>query len=189
MTQFPKRTEHTNYSNKVPIADMHEALELLMMDGSSTDPYHLTNRKGIWEIVLPWYHEGSSGGDSSGFDYFQIDQELAKRLVDERKVEPRRKMRWGATDILQNELVPTRAAVRDEEVYRREMQAHAKSLLVVGLHTDLSGEAVSNGWGREEWRYGRMYFDFKMPNDNICRVYPESDEVVAPYPPPKTAAA
>ncbi len=54
-------------------------------------------------------------------------------------------------------------------------------MLILGVHTDLTGQAVSNGWGRESWRTGPLHFDFKSPSAQICRVYPEENRIVYPY--------
>ena len=178
------------YNEEGPIRDLREALYLLNIDGSSNDPHHLAQDRDTkdWEVVAPWYHEGSSGADTSGYDYFQIDQALAEQLVREGFVTTRRVNYMGGFYLNSDELVLSDKAREQVQKFEQDMRLKAQSLLTIGIHTDLTGEVVSGGWGREHRLYGRMHFDFVTPNGR-CRVYPETSSVVFPYPPPQPKSA
>jgi hypothetical protein len=179
---YPRRDKYSYWHNKEPVTDKYEALGLLADQNSSTRPIHLTkNDEHGWEVVYPWFRDGDSGGCASGDDYFQIDQPLAQSLVNERLVEPFVEKGWGWSRPNPRMLVLARSAREDVRRYEREMQARALTMLILGVHTDLTGQAVSNGWGRESWRTGPLHFDFKSPSAQICRVYPEENRIVYPY--------
>lgn len=61
------------------------------------------------------------------------------------------------------------------------MLQKAENMLAVGIHTDLTGKPSRTSCGREHFRYGRFYVDFKTPHDETCRVYPEQNELVCPF--------
>jgi hypothetical protein len=178
-----------HWYNEGPILDLNEALELLQRESSTTEPHHMARRFRAteWEIVIPWYSEGDSGGDQSGYYYFQIDQTLAKRLVREKLVEPRRVNYMGGHYFNDDELVISTEARRSVQAFLAEMQTKACALLIPGVHTDLTGEIRPGLQGREQWRTGKLYYDFTTPNNERCRVYPETNEVVFPYSSLKTA--
>ncbi|KND50696.1 MAG: hypothetical protein ABA06_04555 [Parcubacteria bacterium C7867-001] len=187
MPRIVKRTEHTYYWNAAPITNLYEALEVLTFDNSSRTPVHLAHENSpdgkTWEILSPWYREGSSGGDSSGIEYFQIDQELAEKLKAGGYLQPRKEVGWGYTRYNEKELVASQKAHDEDRSHSREMEKVAESMLTAGVHTDLAGSPTRLRFGREDWRTGRLHFDYKMSNGDTCRVYPEEKELVAPYPP------
>lgn len=177
----PQRTKHTTWENDTPISDSNEAISLLAHNSSSSEPVHLTrfpyDCEHEWEIVVPWYHEGSSGADSAGWDYFQIDQELAARLVRAGIVEPYKILYLGGSRVDQNRFVLPKELKTAAYQRERELIEKAKRLLVPGVHTDLAGEAQRCGSGREHWRFGRFYVDFETPLGGEIRVFPEQEEV------------
>ncbi len=183
MTMFPKRDAYSSWRNPEPFTDIHMALELLAGDSTTTEPVYLQRCQGEdyeWQIVLPWYTHGSSGGDQSGYDYFQIDPVLAKQLVDERLVAIRRILHLGYTEERKDQFVIDRLGKRKVEDFKREMLAKAESMLTPGVHTNLTAEPERRGSSRDQWRYGALHFDFKMPLGGICRVYPEEGRLIVP---------
>lgn len=193
-SDFPKRDKHTFWWNAEPITDIYEALQLLNeeLGWIGEDAFvRLHDCRGekvglSWEIILPWYREGSSGGDMSGRYYFQIDSNLAERLVAEELVEFRRK--YGGSLILRDEYVISRAGHRHWKEYFDTMRAKAVGMLKPGVHTDLSGKPVYVGQSRDHWRYGKLYFEFGMPLGGNCRVYPEDNCILMPEEVVTTAA-
>ena len=187
MSRFPTRNEYTFWYNDEPIRDINEALHLLNTQGSSSEPYHLTKYSDpqLWEIVAPWYHEGSSGADSGGNDYFQIDKTLAEQLLRELLVEPRRINYFGGFRLDPDQLVISKTGEQQVHAFNQKMRTKAQSLLILGTHTNLTGEVVYRGHDRENRTHGKLYFEFLGPYDETCRVYPEENRVVFPYPPPK----
>jgi hypothetical protein len=166
------------------MTDLHEALEFL----SSTSPvagdeFHLHRFPFTdceWELVAPWFTSGSSGGDRSGYHYYQIDPVLATELVKEGFVEKRRVRGWGYTRVVEDELVITEAGRQKLEAYLKEMRAKAESLLKPGVHTDLTGEVDHAGHNRDGYHCGKLYFEFRIPNQGRCRVYPEEGRLLEP---------
>ena len=193
MSRFPKRTPHSYYYNEEPVTDLNEALDLLGSDNSSTDPVHLARkdpRDGEgWEVRIPWYKEGSSGGDTSGIDYYQIDTELAERLVSERMVEPFVVKQWGSSYADSHRLVLTAPSKQRVREFSDDMRAKALKLLIPGIHTDLTGEPDYAGSGRDSYRHGRVWVLLRSPKEGRCRVYTESGVVVFPDTTPEEAAA
>lgn len=191
--EFRLRDEHSFWHNTETITDVHEALSLLCTDADSTEPTHLRRSLVgilfIWEIVVPWYREGSSGFDTSGTDHYDVSDDIAKRLQNEDLVEPYIEQSWGWSHRDPERLVITRAAALSLYTYQEGLRAGARSLLIPGIHTDLSTEPNRIGSGREHGRHGRFYVDFETPRGQVCRVYPEQQECVCPYPPQKHAEA
>lgn len=191
--EFRRRDEHSFWSNSDTIRDLHEALSLLLTDGDAREPTHLRRSLvGIvyqWEIIVPWYREGSSGADSWGTNYYDVSDELAGRLRKEGFVEPHVMKGWGWSKPDPERLVITHDATESLYVYENGLRVGARSLLKPGIHTDLSGEPKERGSGREHGRYGRFYASFETPQGDTVRVYPEQQEIVYPYPPPAQAEA
>jgi hypothetical protein len=183
MPSFPKRTDGTFWDNDEPIRDQHEALDLLAVDGSSTEPLHLTREMRdsawVWELVVPWYHE-RNGSESSGNNYFQIDGEVAKHLVDQGLVVPRKRIGWGFTRTIDDEWVISEHGQKALQEFNRDMRIKAESMLISGVHTDLTGNAPRLRMEREHWRYGSLYFEFELPMGGTCRAYPEEDRLQLP---------
>jgi len=186
MSSRPRRNEYTHWNNEQPITDLHEALHLLGMSSSSSDPHHLARRHEllgeIWELVASWYREGDSGGDSSGFDYFQIDQNLARELVNERLVQSHVvKYRGGSYEERDKFVI---SAVARERLHKLDttLLVQAETLLRPGVHTDLTGKPNRTASGRDRWRYGRFFVDYVIPNGECCRVYPSEGALIVPYP-------
>ncbi|HUO50601.1 MAG TPA: hypothetical protein VMU25_03530 [Candidatus Paceibacterota bacterium] len=183
MPQFPPRDAYTFWDNEHPIVDLHEALSVLGAESSSREPHHLARRSQgdgspFWEIVVPWYREGDSGGDRSGCDYLQIDQELAHRLVIENLLEQNLVKYFGGSRREVNKFVITEHAAAENRAYEESLLEKAEALLVPGIHTDLTGKARRIDYGREHWRYGRFRVDFRTPLGDRCRVFPETELVV-----------
>lgn len=185
MSRYPKRDEHTHWNNEEPITDVHEALEILSEQSpTDSDEFRLHPTRGklyAWEIVVPWYTEGDSGGDQSGYHYYQIDETLAETLVKEGLVEKRREPRMGYTHTHNDQLVISQAGRDALDAYLTQMRAKAESLLRPGVHTDLTGKPDYAGHDRDGYHCGKLYFEFRLPDtDRRCRVYPEEDRVVEP---------
>ncbi len=186
MSKFPQRTKYTTWHNEEPITDVNEALYFLNQQGSSSEHIHLARRRGAdgleWELVEPWYREGSSGGDTGGEHYYQIDTVLAEKLVRDALVRPHKRVGWGYTREEPDTLVISAKGEQAVRTFEEGMRSKALEFLVPGVHTDLTGEPVRCGNGRDQWRHGRVYFDFRTPAGETCRVYPEQDECIVPYP-------
>lgn len=171
---LPNRGEHGTWCNYEPITNLAEALDFLTTDGSSSEPYHL--HRSIhgdgWELAAPWYREGSSGGDSSGTDYYQIGQSLAQRMIEKELVEQLLVKFHGGSYRDKDKLVVTRRGSEAQKLLLAKAQRRALRMLIPGKHTDLTGEPQSAGWGRDQWRYGRQYFEYCGPSGNRFRVFP-----------------
>ena len=190
------RNPNTYYRNEAPITDLNEALYVLSNERfgrSSRDSLHLRNEtvlgNRVWEVVFPWYREGSSGGDTWGQDYFLIADEVAAALIAEHLVAPLRILHMGYTETDEKRLVLSEHGKERLAEFEMQMQAEAQSMLIPGVHTDLSLKLEHAGWGRDGYQCGRFYADFKTPNEDIVRVYPEQNELVYPYPPKKQKIA
>jgi len=192
MSQFPKRTEHSFWHNKEPYTDPHEVLELLRSESPTYEPLHLDRCRSEeyeWEIVVPWYTHGSSGGDMSGHNYYQIAADLAKQLVEEGLVRQRTIPHMGYTETRENEFVISPKGESTLTMYLKEMREKAETMLIPGIHTDLTGTIDYRGHGRDGWREGPLYFQFQLPEERgQCKVYPESERIVMPDEPEAEAA-
>ena len=180
---FPPRNKHTFWYNEKPITDLNEALHLLDYPNWSDEPSYLARRDEAdgWEIITPWYSEGDSGGDTSGNYYLQIDRALGQKLFEEKLVEPRRINYVGGFWLDDTQLVLTKDAKKRVETFHAEQRERARALLKPGVHTDLTGVPEPMRRRREQTNYGRLYFDFRCPNDTVCRIYPETGEVIFPH--------
>ncbi len=194
MARYP-RCPNTYYRNEEPITDLNEALYVLSnerLGRSSRDPLHLRNEtvlgNRVWEVVFPWYREGSSGGDSWGQEYFLIADEVAAALIAEHLVAPLRVLHMGYTETDQKRLVLSEHGKERLEAYEAEMIVKAKSMLTPGVHTDLTSEVDCRDFGRDGHQCGRFYLDFRTPHEDTVRVYPEQGELLYPYPPKEKAA-
>lgn len=170
--------------NETPITDVYEALDLLSSENSAREPIHLNaydRDLKSWCIASPWYSEGSSGGDTWGTNYYQVDQSLVLALVLERFVEPLKEIGWGYTNYNKHKLVISEAGREKWRGKEKELLSEAESFLTLGVHTDLTGIPVRNGYGREHYRYGRFYVDFITPAGQTCRVFPEQKHIEYPY--------
>lgn len=178
MVLFPKRGHGSFWMNQEPLVDLHETLDLLRYESETYEPNYLSHnvKLGVWEIVAPWYSHGDSGGDQSGYLYYQVDTKLAEQLTRDALVSGRRIEYHGGSYVNEEELVPTTAGHRRADTYWQESKTRALSLLQPGIHTDLTGEPHGRGWGREHRTYGRAYFDFEAPLGKF-RIFPETNEI------------
>lgn len=112
--EFRTRNEHSFWSNVETITDLREALSLLQRRMGSTEPTHLRRSligiRFVWEIVVPWYRD-SHGRDTSGTDKYDVSDEVARHLQDERLVEPYIVKGWGWSYPDPERLVITREAI------------------------------------------------------------------------------
>ncbi len=171
-------SERGRWYNDTPITDIHEALGILNVQSPLLNEVVRLARRwadGIvtWEIVVPWYTHGDSGGERAGENYFQIDTALAQRLVDEKMVTPYIEARWGYSETHRDRLVITKHGKDALKIFEEHALATAVALLTPGIHTDLVGEPVIAHIRREEWRTGHYYIEFRMPDERRCRVYPD----------------
>ncbi len=180
-----QRTKYSHWYNDAPITNLYEALDTLSSENSSRRSVHLRKRDSEagegYEIAYPWYREGCSGGDTSGTDYYDIDTALAEELIRERLVQPNRVPQWGYTETRENELVLTQAAEQKLELFEKEMERKAESMLTPGIHTDLSGRPKRLCRNRDGFRCGKLYFEYELPEERgVVRVYPEEQRLVMP---------
>lgn len=193
MLRFPRRNDHSRWNNPEPFADAHQVLELLLKDSATGEPSYVHNCKGKeefdWEIIESWYSQGSSGGDRSGYHYYQIDPELAERMKGEGLVEPQKILYPGYTVTEEKQLVISPKGIEQLREYRSAMREKAESLLVPGIHTDLTGEIKYRGYSRDTFGYGALYYEFEMPTGGRCSVYPEDGRIVLPDPSDSAEAA
>lgn len=176
---------NTTFYNETPITDVHEALDVFFVEQTHRMPMHLyrgLNKKNPdYRLVIPWHRDGSSGGDTSGENYFQIDPVLAEQMIAERLVVPRKDIGWGYTRDDPERFVLNYLGEQKSKAFDKAMLAKAESMLTVGVHTDLAGKPMRTSYGREGYRCGRFYVDFKTPHEETCRVYPEQEELVCPF--------
>lgn len=181
---YPERDKYSHWSNQEPITDVHEVLHFLAEQSRiANEEFHLHRTSGEeweWELVAPWYTHGSSGGDRSGWDYYQIDPALAEQLVQDGLVTPHRIPRMGYMETRENELVLSSEGRMKVIAFDKEMRIVGEGLLTPGIHTDLTGTPDYRGYRREEFRHGKLYYQFEMPTGGICRVYPEEGKVLLP---------
>lgn len=170
--------------NEVPITDVFELLDLLDSENSAREPIHLNaydRSTKEWCVASPWYSEGSSGGDTWGTYYYQVDQSLVFALILEGLVEPLKELEWGHTRYNRQKLVISHFGREKWRSYEKKLLKKAETLLTPGVHTDLTGIPVRNGYGREHFRYGRFHVDFITPSGETCRVFPEQGNLEYPY--------
>jgi hypothetical protein len=182
---FRKRSATSHWRNDEPIKNLYEAIDTLSSENSSRDPVHLRKRESEagdgYEIVWPWYREGSSGGDSWGIEYYEIDTATAEELIREHFVAPRRVKHLGYTETRDDELVVTDIAREKLDLFEKEMERKAESMLTPGIHTDLAGKPKRLCWSRDGFRCGRLYFEYELPEERgRVRVYPEEQRLVMP---------
>jgi hypothetical protein len=183
MSRSIKRNDYTYWYNDEPITDIHEALSVLACEQTSSTPLYLAHGResvnGGYEIVVHWHSHRGYGSD--GVEYYQIDQALAQKLVDEQFVIPRRILHMGYTETRKEQLVLSDAAREKLEAYEKEMEKKAVSMLVPGIHTDLTGTPKRTSWRRDGFRHGKLYFEYELPGERgSVRVYPEEDRLVMP---------
>lgn len=179
-----ERTENTSWRNAKPATDLNEVLYVLAEKNSSTTPVHLfrhpEDKDWNWEIKIPWYRDGDSGGDSSGVDFYQIEEETALKLIKERLVEKRRIPQWGYTETRNREYVISSHGKRQLGEYHEQMREKAWALLKPGVHTDLTG-ARDIALCPSRKHYGddmRLFFVCNVPNGSRVHVYPEDGSIV-----------
>jgi hypothetical protein len=180
-----KRTEHTRWQNDSPITDMFEAIEILQTTGTTLRETHLQARPKEagdgYEICVPWARDGSSGGDTSGTHYFQVDSALVEKMKEERLLTPYIEKYWGGSRVIEDQLVLTTHANMEHETFWKDMKKKAESMLKPGVHTDLTGKPKRLGSGRDGFQCGKLYFDYELPGERgKVRVYPQEDRLVMP---------
>lgn len=182
MLRRKMRDQYTPWFNDRPINNVHEALDFLKQQSYvSGEAFHLHhNREGWWELVEPWYSEGDSGGDQSGWNYYQIEEAVALQLVSAGLVAPREVPRMGYTQTIEDELVITQKGQEELAAFGARMVTIAKSMLRPGIHTDLTGEVRQRGSGRRHRSYGPYYVRILGANDEFYRVYPELGKIEGP---------
>ena len=178
MPSFPSRDKYSNWFNETPITNLNEVLDVLKEKSTAIEPHFLSRKNGRWEIVLPWYRDGSSGGDTWGCHYLQIDPKTAETLISERLVVPNEVKRLGYTETQKDVLVISRKGREQIKEFINSMITKADGMLKPGVHTDLTGKPEHTGCGREDWRYGRFCVKYKMPSGETCCVFPEQNILV-----------
>jgi hypothetical protein len=167
--------------NDAPITDIFEALDLLRPkwgDGFGDETRYVAMDESPPEIHIQWFHDGDSGGASSGVHYLEITQEVVEQLRREGLVEPlmQKGYGWARPDPMRLIISPWgKHRLRE---YTNETREVARKLLVPGEHSKFSGIFNDAGYGRERsHRGGRLYFDFITPMKEKVRVYPDTKEV------------
>lgn len=190
----PQRTPGTYWSNDVPFTNAMEVLYILATKSTTSDPHYMEqfpHDLSKWEIIVHWWNDRGYG--SGGYTFYQVDSAVAEKLKTEQLIEPRRVKYVGGFITRRDEFVITPKGREMLDAFEANGRETALRLLKPGIHTDLVGEPwpKKGRLGREHMNYGRLYVEFSCPNDTVCRIYPDTEEVVFPYPPPgvKTAAA
>lgn len=177
-----KRTEHTFWSNQKPVADAYELLALLQprQSGRYSDKRCLHTDRKATELEVDWYHEADSGGDRSGYDYYELKPGIVEQLVREHWVEPNVKKHWGGSTVEKNKLVLSEFGQASLRKYIKEQAEEAKKLLIPGKHSKISGLFDYRTHGREghQGEGGELYFEFETPQKERLRVYLASKRVV-----------
>lgn len=183
-----RRGEHSTWYNDEPITDLHEALDLLWLERNSVRERYLQIHNSLAdpskpEIHADWYTEGDSGGDMSGWYYFQIDPELAKQLQKEELVEPRKVLYMGGFYLEHEKLVLSGKGKEKRERLNREKKEAAIKLMRPGVYEKLQPlyderrvfpereHFLSFGSG-----YGRLAFTFYMLNGDEVYIFPDTGE-------------
>lgn len=176
-----KRGKYTYWYNAAPFTDVFEALDVLRASCSSTEGIYLAqDDEHGWQIEENWYRDADSGGGRGGVHYYEVSPELAAKLKDEEYVTARKEIGWGYTRYNKNKLVITPGARELAAEYWEKLMAKADSMLKPGVHTDLTGRPVRTS-ARRDNTSGKPYVEYKMPNGDTCRVYPEDGRIFAPY--------
>ncbi len=191
-TEMPVRADGQNWMNADhgAIADLHEALDLLADESRSTvqEPVrlHLLNSEPeIWEIVVPWFTSGDSGGDQEGLHYFYTSTATAQKLLAKCFVTQRMYVRRDRPERVEGEWIIAKAGQGARTIFSCELLIRANGLLKPGVHTDLTGTA--QWWNtfchRDFLRYGPAFFICCDPHRDgyVYRVYPESEEIKGPF--------
>jgi|GEM_PF-7066272 len=180
----PQRSKHSRWCTLTPITDIYEAIDVLQIDGTTLRETHLKKCEPAigegYEILVPWAREGSSGGDTSGTHYFHVDSALAEKMKEEGLLTPFIEKGWGYSRERPDELVLTSKAYQMLEEFEKEMEKKAESMLTPGIHTDLTGKPKRTAWSRDGFKCGKLYFEYKLPQGGVVRVYPQEDRLVMP---------
>lgn len=176
--KYPPRPRGGFWNNAKPITDIHQALDMLRPgDSDSTDGRYLDMTEDPPELQVGWFHDGDSGGASSGLYYYQIDPAVTKALQEEKLVEPKRVPCWGSTETRFNELVLSKLGEQKLNEYVEKLRDIARGLVIPGKHTKFSGVLNACGYGPCGRFYSEFYFDFVTPMNEHLRVYPASKRV------------
>lgn len=179
-----ERDKYTSWRNDAPITDIHEALDILWLEPHSQRERHIQIANHLADPAKPelhadWYTEGDSGGDMSGWHYFQIDPALVKKLRDEEYLEPRKILFMGGFYLEHEKLVLSEKGKAERKRLQEEKKQAAIKLMRPGIYETLPppydenrvfGEREYHGYG------GRLYFTFRMLNGDEVRVFPDTAE-------------
>ncbi|MES2203219.1 MAG: hypothetical protein V4474_02800 [Patescibacteria group bacterium] len=178
ISSFPKRDQYTRWHNERPVKDIHELLELLRPGHhDSTDGRYIKIDGHKVEVQIGWFTYGSSGGDRSGFHYYQVEQKTVDELRKNAWVAPRRISRVGYTETQHNKLGLTNKGEGEFKRFLAEQEEKAKALLVPGKHSKFSALFERYDHGRTYGKYGELYFLFRTPMDERVRVFPRLKKV------------
>lgn len=174
------RDRYTHYDNEQPFNDIYAVLELLLSKQQGRSTTHSVLRRDP-EVQRFWYREGSSGGDTGGVDYYDVEPAIGKQLIDGRLVEPRVEKYWGGRTVHESDLVISEAGRKKLTECIEQQREVARSLLVPGVHTKFSGVFNNAGWDWEALRSGRalLCFSFQTPIGERLQVWPALKRVQA----------
>lgn len=177
-----RRSEYTYWENQHPVADPYELLSLLRsrQSGRYSDERHLHPHLTPPELHLKWHREGSSGGDTSGYDYYEVATEVATHVVRERWVEPHVHKFWGGSTVEKDKLVLSRFGLESLRKHIDTQEKEAKKLIVPGEHTKFSSvfNYREHGWHSQDGEATELCFEFTTPMDERIRVHLSSKRVV-----------
>ena len=136
-----RRNEYTRWSNKKPVVDIYELLALLKprQSGRYSDKRYLRNGRKPPELEVNWYSEGDSGGDRSGYDYYEVKPEVAEYLVREHLVEPNMQS-------VGQPVIPTQAGREPIPTFRSEVIRDRSEGNIVQIGRDVVWHLGHDAW-------------------------------------------
>jgi len=177
-----QRDKFTYWNNQKPVADIYELLELLqpIQSGRYSDKRYLRTDRDPAELEVDWYSEADSGGDRSGYDYYEVKLEVVEQLVREHWVEPNVKKYWGGSTVETNKLVLSELGKQSLRDYIQGQADEAMKFLMSGKYSKISDKFYCRDHGRDGHRAegGELYFEFETPKKKRFRVFLASKRVV-----------
>ncbi|HET8580935.1 MAG TPA: hypothetical protein VFL98_00510 [Candidatus Paceibacterota bacterium] len=162
-----KRDERTHWYNSEPIDDELQIYDLLHYERYYDHDYrtrYLRQRQGSseLELVVQWREDG--GGDSA-FDYFDLDQDLVQRLIEEQMLAPYRQPYPGGYELRYGTWQMSMFGRDRRLALQREVLVRAHDLIEkrrgsASGHLALARERMSISRARLHGRYGELHAKF-----------------------------